>query len=140
MAKKLPTIYRSFTTAVDYFLLFAHICIFQSFSYVSVLAHNNPSVENTCQSVECVTTHNMFFIGQQRVVSSWTACWGSQIFHLYEITPLFLLRVCPALGPLLVDLKYFISIIIVFTSLSCCDARVIFRYSLLSICRLRCCK
>ena len=44
---------------------------------------NNPAVETTCQSVECVTTHNMFFIdiGQQSVVSSRTACWGSKKFR-----------------------------------------------------------
>ncbi len=62
---------RSFTTADDYFLLFAFICILRSSSYVcvSVLANNNPAVENICQSVECVTTHKMFFIqfGQQSV-------------------------------------------------------------------------
>ena len=52
---------------VDYFLLFAFPCLLSS-SHVSVLTNNNPPVGNTSQSVECVTTHKMFFIGQQSVV------------------------------------------------------------------------
>ena len=105
------TYYRYFTTAVDYFLLVAHSWILRSYSYVSVLAKSNPAVENASLSVECATTHNMFFMDQEEVVSSGTVCWGSKILFLYEITPPFLLPLFPALGLRVGDLKYFISII-----------------------------
>ena len=103
--------YRYFTTtaASSGLLSTFHLYLYFAIPFLFFgTANNNPAVENTCQSVECVTTHNIFFIGQQKsVVSSRTACWGSQFFYLYKITPLFLLRLFPALGPFVGVLKCF---------------------------------
>ena len=97
MAKKMHAIgllQQLLLIAVDYFILFAFFWVLRSFSYIVGFA-NNPAVENTCQSVECVTTHNMFFIGQQSVLSSWTALVGDLKYFvsiMYNNPAVFLLR------------------------------------------------